>query len=125
MRLAGPGLSSVTAVSQVTRRRRRGGGRCGRKGERVDEEQEYTVQISRVKGRRKRDRDSWEILRPDTIDQSTDKPARCVRRAQRQQRQEEQQQQQQGESLDRSRTSSNPSRSTDSTRIAKRASLVG
>ncbi|GLA77830.1 hypothetical protein AtubIFM55763_010021 [Aspergillus tubingensis] len=50
MRLAGPGLSSVTAVSQVTRRRRRGGGRCGRKGERVDEEQEYTVQISRVEG---------------------------------------------------------------------------
>ncbi|GAT26107.1 C6 zinc finger domain protein [Aspergillus luchuensis] len=49
MRLAGPGLSSVTTVSQVTRRRRRGGGRCGRKGERVDEEQEYTVQISRVK----------------------------------------------------------------------------
>lgn len=81
------GLSSVTTASQVMRRRGRAGGRGGSKGGRVDEEEEHTVQISRVKGRRKRDRDSWEILRPDTIDQSTDKPARCGRRARRQQRQ--------------------------------------
>lgn len=85
------GLSSVTTASQVTRRRGRAGGRGGSKGGRVDEEEEHTVQISRVKGRRKRDRDSWEILRPDTIDQSTDKPARCGRRARRQQRQRQRQ----------------------------------